>query len=295
MGRSRIRVVAVLLVLAGAAGGCSGSSNGSAGSDGSASAVDAEPESFALALGVDADDPDAREPLGAYDLVVVDGAETSAASVRALQDEGASVLAYLSVGTVEPGRSWFDAARDGGWLLDHWDDWDEWYAAVDQRGMRELLLDEARTELAKGFDGLFLDNTDMVAEHPQQRAGMVRLVADLDDLVAGRVLFAQNGDPVAAGIVDHLDGWNREDVSSTYDFDAEAYAAVSDQDHRAALASLADLRRRGLTVTATDYTDGTDPAEDDRWAEAACAAGGLPFVADIDLSRIAEPPRTCER
>ena len=101
-------------------------------------------------------------------------------AVEDLQAHGATVLAYLSAGTVEPGRPWFATAEDEGWLLDHWDDWDEWYAEVSEPGMRDLVVDEAGTELAKGFDGLFLDNTDMVQGHPDQREGMIDLVAAHD-------------------------------------------------------------------------------------------------------------------
>lgn len=252
------------------------------------------PTSFALALGIDADDPDARAPLDGYDLVVVDGGETSAETVAALQDQGATVLAYLSVGTVEPGRDWFTEAQDEGWLLDHWDDWDEWYANVAEPGLRSLLLDEARSELDKGFDGLFLDNTDMVQAHPDQRDGMVQLVTDLDELLgADRLLYAQNGDPVEARIVDHLDGWNREDVSTTYDFDTESYAPVSAEDHDAALAQLEDVHDRGLVATATDYSDGSDPDADQEARDAACAVGALAFTSDIGLTRVASSPETC--
>lgn len=289
--QTRAAVLAGLLAAATLGAAC-GSGGGSAPADPTAAVR--EPSSFALALGIDADDADARAPLAGYDLVVVDGQGTSAEAVEALQAEGATVLAYLSAGTVEPGRPWFATADDEGWLLDHWDDWDEWYADVADPGLRDLLVDEARAELAKGFDGLFLDNTDMVQSHPDQRDGMRALVAALDEEAGpDRLVFAQNGDPVEAGIADHLDGWNREDVSTTYDFDDERYAAVSAADHRAALAQLRRLHDRGLTVTATDYSDGTDASADDRSADAACDAGAVPFVADIGLTRIEEPPRTC--
>lgn len=286
--------VAVAVAVAGLAGCGSSSADGDA-DRGSGTAGSSRPASFALALGIDANDAEARAPLAGYDLVVVDGGETSAATVEALHDDGAQVLAYLSVGTVEPGRDWFAQAEEEGWLLDHWDDWDEWYAAVAEPGLRQVLVDEAESELAKGFDGLFLDNTDMVDGHPDQREGMQQLVADLDDAVGSdRLLFAQNGDPVANGIVEHLDGWNREDVSWTYDFDDEAYAPVSDEDHRAAVAALRDLHRRGLVVTATDYTDGSDAGAAEDARRSACEAGAVSFVSDIDLTRISDPPPSCD-
>src|SRR5690606_1835912 len=102
------------------------------------------------------------------------------------------------------------------------------------------------------------------------------------------VVWAQNGDPVEAGIVDQLDGWNREDVSSTYDFDTETYVAVSAADHRDALEQLSLLHERGLVVTATDYVGRTDVQGAAEAARAACAAGAMPYAADIELRRIAD-------
>lgn len=254
----------------------------------------ASAQAFALALGVDANDASVRRRLRNYDLVVVDGASTTRAAVGALQARGATVLAYLSVGTVEPDRAWFQTAKRDGWLLEHWDDWDEWYADVSAPGLRSLLVAEARRELAKGFDGLFLDNTDMVETHPGQRRGMRTLVAQLDRAAGPtRVLFAQNGDPIAAGIVDHLDGWNREDVTFTYDFDADGYVPVEPADRRSASSMLRRVRARGVVVTATDYLPAVEPSVAADAAARACAAGALPFASDIDLTRIPLVPLTC--
>lgn len=281
--------VLVLLVLA-TATSCSTSRDD--GSDPQADIRSAK--AFALALGVDAGEPAVQRRLAGYDLVVVDGAGTSRASVAALQAQGATVLAYLSVGTLEPGRPWFATAQRHGWLLEHWDDWDEWYGDVAAPGLRTLLVGEARRELRKGFDGLFLDNTDMVETHPAQRRGMQELVASLDAAVGPRrVLFAQNGDPIAAGIVHHLDGWNREDVSFTYDFDSDGYVPVGRADRRAATAALRRVRAAGPVVTATDYLPAVRHDAANEASDRACAAGALPFASDIDLTRIPSDPLTC--
>ena len=83
--------------------------------------------------------------------------------------------------------------------------------------------------LGKGFDGLFLDNVDMVEtrNHAAQRDGMRKLVLALAELAHadGRLLFAQNGAWAFAssGLLDAIDGWNREDVTWTYDFDRRRY------------------------------------------------------------------------
>lgn len=253
------------------------------------------PRSFALALGLDADDPTVIRQLMAYDLVVVDGTETTPTTVAALQAAGTTVLGYLSIGTLEPGRPWFAEAQRAGWLLERWERWDEWYADVRQPGLRSLLLGVAEEVLAAGFDGLFLDSTDLPETHAEQADAMLELVRGLDELVGPqRLLFAQNGDPEGTGLDQHLDGWNREDVTFTFDPEADGYLPVDPTDQAEAIEQLRSLADAGLVVTATDYLAGTDEMLIEEAAAVACGAGALPFVADIDLTQLPAEPLTCD-
>ena len=159
-----------------------------------------------------------------YDLVVLDGQEASARQVRALRAAGKVVLAYLDVGTIERGRPWFAAARP--YRLNYWPDWGEWYANVSAPGFRRLMANRvAPSMLRKGFSGLFLDNTDMIETHARQTRGMRVLVRSLAHLVHSghRFLFAQNGEDSIGPLLPYYDGWNREDVSATYDFSRHRY------------------------------------------------------------------------
>jgi uncharacterized protein (TIGR01370 family) len=231
-----------------------------------------------------------------YDLVVIDGEEAGRERVAELRAGGAIVLAYVSVGTIERWRSWYPDAAP--YRLEHWDDWDEWYADANRAGFRDLIAGSvAPGMLRKGFDGLFLDNTDMVETHTSRRAGMRTLVERLSRLVDSstrrRYLFTQNGEDEIGPSLSHYDGWNREDVTATYDFDAERYARVPAADTREAQAALRRIAAAGLLVTATDYTAHSgDPAARDAVTNA-CAAGAIPFVSDINLRRMPVTPVTC--
>ena len=249
--------------------------------------------SWAFAIGSGNLAGDIRARYAPFDLVVVDGEEATTAQVGALRAHGTIVLAYLDVGTIEPGRSWFPRAKP--YRLDYWQDWGEWYANVDARPYRTLIAGSvAPALLAKGFDGLFLDNVDMTETHAGQAPGMLALVRSLARLVHahGRYLFSQNGEAVIGPTLPYLDGWNREDVSGTFDFAAKRYVAVSRSDSVAALAALRRLRARGLLTLATDYVSRGNEAATKRAIAAACAAGALPFVTNIDLTRI---PRAAQR
>lgn len=251
--------------------------------------------SFALALGNGTLRGDLATRYAAYDLVVVDGQEATADQVAQLHAGGSKVLAYLSIGSIERWRPWAPKAIPyrmepvAGWT-------GERFADTSKAGFRDLIVREvAPPMLRKGFDGLFLDNVDMIETHPRQRAGMFSLVRRLSALThaqPGRALMAQNGAGAIAPIVGQLDAWNREDVTAT--FDGTHYRGVPAADSREAQVELRAMRRRGLLVTATDYTraDGTALAR--RAAARACAAGALPFVSDIGLTRVPAQALRCD-
>jgi uncharacterized protein (TIGR01370 family) len=239
--------------------------------------------------------------LGRFDALVVDGEEATPGEIDELHERGATVLAYLSVGTIEKWRGWFDRVRR--FRLKAWQDWkDEWFADVSKPRLRRTLTrGVAPRILAKGFDGLFLDNVDMIEprRHREQRAGMRKLVARLTRLTHGQgdLLFAQNGfwGLHKFGIRGFLDGWNREDVTWTYDFDRRRYVRNSNRHIQEALRELEKMRELGLFTTATNYTRrATGPAVQESIADA-CSVGALPYVSNIGLTarRLPDPEVAC--
>lgn len=260
--------------------------------------------SFAFAIGngnLSGGPADVAARLGVYDLVVVDGELATAEEVAALRAQQTTVLAYLSVGTIEKWRSWFDEIKR--YRLGASADWkDEWFADVSKSALRSEITERIAPQiLAKGFDGLFLDNVDMIEtrNHIAQRPGMQELVLALSGLTHtdGRLLFAQNGawGLKRLGLVEAIDGWNREDVTWTYDFDDHRYVPNAKAARRAALRELAGFHDRGLITTAANYTHAGDADALARSVDDACSVGALPYVGDIGLTakRLPDPPLTC--
>jgi uncharacterized protein (TIGR01370 family) len=224
--------------------------------------------------------------------VVLDGQEASASQVGALRRAGKLVLAYLDVGTIEPYRPWYRSLKP--YRLAYWPQWGEWYADVAAVGFRRALTRRiAPGILGKGFDGLFLDNTDMIETHRGQAAGMRTLVAALAMRVhrRGGLLFAQNGEDVIGPMLRYYDGWNREDVTVTYD--SGRYVRQPPAEVAAAKQALERMAARGLLTLATDYVAAADAATTAIAVRNACAAGAVPFVSDIDLTRIPAVPARC--
>jgi uncharacterized protein (TIGR01370 family) len=263
-----------------------------------------QPSSWAFAIGnghLKGSPQQVGDRLGDFDLVVVDGQEAKPAQLDALRARGVTTLAYLSVGTIEKWRPWYRKLKR--FRLNAWQDWrDEWFADVSKPKLRRFWTRRvAPKTLAKGFDGLFLDNVDMVdtRNHRHQRKGMRKLVRKLAGLShdRGALLFAQNGHGILdrLRLVSLLDGWNREDATRTFDFDRRRYVRQRQVEIARAQDELADFASRGLIVAATDYTKAGDEEAEAEAIANACEAGALPYVSDIGLTakRLPDPPLTC--
>lgn len=251
-------------------------------------------KTFVPALGITLNGTNIRR-LAARDLVVVDGDDATSGQVQRLRAKGAIVLAYLSVGSVESWRSWFPLLKD--YRLEELGDWDgERYTDVSRAEARDALADKIAPEvLAKGFDGLFLDNVDMVEDHAPQQPGMVELVKRLSDRVhaGGGVLMAQNADVSIDPFVSLLDAWNREDPTGTYDFERKKYQPTDEAGRRLARATIKKLRAAGLVVTTTDYFGSPTSAQAKRAIRIACKAGAVPFVGEITLAKVPAKAARC--
>ncbi|PKQ20346.1 MAG: hypothetical protein CVT66_05675 [Actinobacteria bacterium HGW-Actinobacteria-6] len=242
--------------------------------------------SWAMPLGAELDS-DTIARLAGLGLVVVDGETTTASQVAEIQAGGATVLGYLSVGTIEPWRSWYPEMKT--YQLEKWPEWDEYYADVSQEGFRSILMMQvAPAILGKGFDGLFLDNVDMIREHPAQAQGMERVLEGMSALVHqdGGVIAMQNGEDVIASMLPYIDVWNREDASFIYDSESETYRPVTDVEHTAALGALKRMRLLGILTLTLDYPPPGDAAATNEAMSASANAGAIPWTADIGLSQL---------
>lgn len=252
-------------------------------------------ETWGFAIGTGTLKGDLARRYAGYDLLVVDGQEAKRRDVAELQSGGTVVLGYLSVGTIETYRPWYRLLKP--YRLEAWKDWKgEFFARVRSTGFRHKISRRIAPQmLAKGFDGLFLDNVDMIESHRRQARGMRRLVRRLSGLVRADqgLLFAQNGYQIIDPLIPYLDGWNREHVTGSYDFDRDRYRVNGARRTRAAIRELRSVGRRGPLVTATDYTRRRRGATVRRAIANACAAGALPYVSDIGLRRTPADPARC--
>lgn len=200
--------------------------------------------------------------LAGYDLIVVDPRIQGLEDV--LHDEGKTVLAYLSLGEVNPGGSLFPRVKDSPLLLRRNPAWDSWM--VDVRDMRwsGMMFDEAARIRKAGFDGLFLDTLDspveLEREDPEKFKGMreacVNLVRMLRKALPKKFALCQNrGLEIAPKTAVWLDYLCLESAFSTYDAALGEYVTVSETERQQLLPQVEAARAANpeLLLLSLDY------------------------------------------
>lgn len=100
------------------------------------------------------------ERISQYKKVMIDIDEFSDKSISYLKDKNCEIYAYLSVGSLEKYRSYYDEFKD--YTFMDYDNWpDERWIDVSQKSWQSLLDNEAKRFKQKGASGLFMDNFDV--------------------------------------------------------------------------------------------------------------------------------------
>ena len=125
-----------------------------------------------------------------YDLIVVDAQDYSAAEIKTLKAGGGKVLSYLNVGAIEKDRSYFAAAKRDGLVLGPYDNWDdEYWAAAHDPKWKSIILGLATTLSAKGVDGFWVDNLDILytaeEDYKWPKSKIDALYSNLQAILAG--------------------------------------------------------------------------------------------------------------
>lgn len=218
------------------------------------------PPALGLFLGIDDPTPAQLAAMGTYPRIAVDMAALTKDHVRTLHARGVAVYAYLSIGSLEKYRPWYDIFRDH--VLHPYDNWpDEWWMDMTYAPWRDHLVSYARdTLLAAGADGLFLDNGDVYYQD-QRDASYQALLSLLQDLHRlGKPMILNGGDVLLGRMMDEeealpLQGVHQESVfASILDYDRNRFGRQSADTTQYYLSHLLRCHGHGLECYITEYT-----------------------------------------
>ena len=101
-------------------------------------------------------------------VMVLEPGDYTAEEIAKIRGKGYKVLAYLSVGSLERERSWFEEFDE--FKLKRLGDWpNEYYMDVTKTKWRKFLKNRAADLKEKGFDGWWLDNIDVYSEYKSKK------------------------------------------------------------------------------------------------------------------------------
>ncbi len=222
------------------------------------------------------------EELARYDLAIIQPDTLTGDELAQLKAKGTMVVAYLSIGEVEPGRPWYSDGRvDQAWILGQNENWGSYYVDAEQAGWQSLMVTLAGDYLRQGFDGIFLDTMDTVDLFPATSAGMISLVEKLHQNYPDALLVQNRGFTVVEQTAGFMDALMFEDLSTIYHFAEQRYDYTDNSDTAADLIKL--QQRTGLTILALDYVAPDNPGGAARAVQIAQGYGFVPAVSVINL------------
>ena len=240
----------------------------------------ADIESYAVYYGVGQADA-----LQDYDLIIVQPNTFTRSELKRLQDGGTQVIAYLSIGEVEPNRPWFSDGRvPQEWLLGYNEAWGSYHVDVRQEGWQTLLVDVAGTYLKAGFDGIFLDTVDTALLYPDTEFATLNLIQSLRNTYPRKLLVQNRGLAIIEASHSYVDALMVESISTRYNFEEERYARADPSFEGTQVARL--MKNTNLRVLALEYAPTDNPAMAWDAIQTAKDYGFIPAVSTINLTEL---------
>jgi polysaccharide biosynthesis protein PelA len=226
------------------------------------------------------------DDLARFDLAIIDRDTLTPGEVHVLQSRGTLVVAYLSVGEIQPNDPRVTSGEvPQSWILGTNENWGSLFVDASQPGWRELMKEEAGSLLEAGFDGVFLDTVDTAIDvAPDTMPGMIELIEGLRAAYPDALLVQNRGFDIAERVATSIDAVMFEDLSTSYDFDTAEYTRVDNSSEAQEMVALRDAT--GLPILALDYADPSDPQTAARATRIARSYGFIPAVSVIQLDDI---------
>lgn len=199
-------------------------------------------------------------------IIVIEPDDYSKDKVKAIKDKGYKVLGYLSIGTIEKERSWYEKYKDC--RLKKVEDWpNEYYADCTKTEWQKFIFERAKSLKSKGFDGLWCDNLDVYEYNKsfEMYTDCKKILTELKKLdiyimVNGGKEFFYNAIGCEDDLTKMVNGVTQEEVFSRItSYSGKGKFGTQDGDeNRLYVAYLKKLKKRGVQTFLLEYSTNTN-------------------------------------
>jgi polysaccharide biosynthesis protein PelA len=234
--------------------------------------------------------------LRAFDIVVVDpDSNSDPLSYRKRSGAASELFAYISIGELQPSRSWAKAVPES-LLIGRNQTWGSSIIDVSQPAWREFFVDKIVAPLwDKGYRGFFIDTIDSyqiavrddAAAAARMRSGLVQTIRAVRTRFPDARLILNRGFELLSQLDGEIFAVAAESLYRSWQQSEKRYTEVSNEDRSWLLARFAEARQQhGVHTLAIDYVDPADRETMRRTVRRIAAHGVIPYVTDGDLRRI---------
>jgi len=209
---------------------------------------------YGVFLGVNSSD---IEKLKSYRIIVLEGEEFEENHIQAFHKNGQKVFAYLNIGALEKCRRYYNEYKK--FTLGVYHDWpDEKWIDVSKKEWQKFIIEKKTLSYhKKGFDGLFIDNTDVYYQYQKKEIyeGLVAILKglrkyDMEILINGGDTFVKKA---IDENIDIFDGVNQECVFTSIDFKQNKYGEQSKKENTYFLEYLNKVKKHGKKIYLLEY------------------------------------------
>jgi polysaccharide biosynthesis protein PelA len=215
----------------------------------------------------------------------------NAGNINQLITRGIDVFAYLSVGEINPSRTWYpDIPKH--WLISENAAWGSHIVDLSQNAWHEFLINKVMLPLwERGYRGFFLDTLDsyqLVSKDPKhiyaQQQALIKLIRAMRNRFPDAKLMLNRGFELLPDISDDVAAVAAESLFQGWNAASNSYGEVTEQDRSWLLNKLNQVHKQyGLPIIVIDYVP---PKQRDLARETAdkiTALGFTPWVSNPAL------------
>ncbi|SCY09632.1 endo alpha-1,4 polygalactosaminidase [Flavobacterium caeni] len=226
------------------------------------------------------------ESIKGYGYVILEAKHYTAVEVKQIKSQNEKVFAYMSLGEVNAHAAHYKALKNH--TLGKNEIWNSYYLNLKAEKTSTVLMDIINKALAKGYDGMFLDNIDNYSIYgPQkdQRKELVTLLRNIKEKYP-KNLFIQNA---ALELVPetsaYIDAVAIESVASLYNFKTKQYGLRDAKQFEETMTRLKNITTtHKVPVIVIEYAD--TQSLYNKIIERIKPSGFQYFIGNIDLQRI---------
>lgn len=233
------------------------------------------------------------QQVSGYEMVVIEPDFFSKPEMDALKATGTKIIAYTTLGEIDPNRWYFPMMEARGFIGIN-QNWGSSYVDLSDSVNRSIILDKVIPEIiVKGVDGIFLDTIDAVAPYTERsnlEPYMVELIKEIriryPELIiiqnAGLFLLDETNSFVDAVLV--------ESIASGYDFENQEYLIRDLAAFNSRLEMLQNVADEyDLPVFVIDFSNSNEGISEIK--QRLDSLGYPYFISNINLTELPEDPK----